>query len=251
MKIPFTLDAWLKDKSQKVETRSGKNVRIICWDKIGIPIVALVGDADDIVTYNRDGTTGQQMQLPSDLFLVTPEEELTEFEKAVGLEIFDEPFEEKHIKVIKEESAKLLALARKELIKEGTSKNEMGTMLYDAGFEDGKAEALRTHATELTENLIKSGLDKDSIHYHLVEFMCNLYDCPNWKEIEGSAELYAKRIKAAAMKDLPRWKKHEEASDKLATVWNDFVTPWLDWRGHRIAVRDLEKLPGFKEDSHE
>ena len=76
MKIPFTLDAWLKDKSQKVETRSGKNVRIICWDKIGVPIVALVGDADDIITYNRDGTTGQQMQLPSDLFIVTPEEEL-------------------------------------------------------------------------------------------------------------------------------------------------------------------------------
>ena len=36
--------------------------------------------------------------------------------------------------------------------------------------------------------------------------MCNLYDCQNWKEIEGSAELYVTRIKAAALKGLPRWR---------------------------------------------
>lgn len=120
-KIQFTLEAWLKDKSQKVETRSGKNVRIICWDKIGVPIVALVGDADDIVTYNRDGTTGQQMQLPSDLFIVTPEEELTEFEKEL------ESFYNYHLQVctydnqglvedsLHDGASKLLALARKQL----------------------------------------------------------------------------------------------------------------------------------------
>ena len=44
---------------------------------------------------------------------------------------------------VKESAAELLDLARKELIKGGTSKNEMGTMLYDAGFEDGKDEALK------------------------------------------------------------------------------------------------------------
>lgn len=44
---------------------------------------------------------------------------------------------------VKRYATELLELARKELVKEGTSKNEMGTILYDAGFEDGKAEALK------------------------------------------------------------------------------------------------------------
>ncbi|MBO4718998.1 MAG: hypothetical protein J5658_03890 [Prevotella sp.] len=44
---------------------------------------------------------------------------------------------------------------------------------------------------------------------------------------------------------LPEWKEHPEATNNIAMVWNAAVTPWLDWRGHRISVRSLEKLPGF------
>ena len=39
----FNLDTWLQDKSRKVVTRSGYNVRILCTDQRGnMPIVALV-----------------------------------------------------------------------------------------------------------------------------------------------------------------------------------------------------------------
>lgn len=44
---------------------------------------------------------------------------------------------------------------------------------------------------------------------------------------------------------LPEWEEHREATNNLAMVWNDAATPWLDWRGHRISVCSLEKLPGF------
>ncbi len=139
MKIPFTLDAWLKDKSQKVETRSGKNVRIICWDKTGVPIVALVGDADDIVTYNRDGTIGQQLQLPSDLFIITPEPELTEFEEKVKQLIGSYPCANKENKgsllyEVRKAAAELFALAKKELCERGETKDR---------YAEGKAEALK------------------------------------------------------------------------------------------------------------
>ena len=44
---------------------------------------------------------------------------------------------------------------------------------------------------------------------------------------------------------LPEWEEHPEATNNIAMVWNTAVTPWLDWGGHRISVRSLEKLPGF------
>ena len=44
---------------------------------------------------------------------------------------------------------------------------------------------------------------------------------------------------------LPEWEEHPEATNNIAMVWNAAATPWLDWRGHRISVRSLEKLPGF------
>lgn len=44
---------------------------------------------------------------------------------------------------------------------------------------------------------------------------------------------------------LPEWEEHPEATNNIAMVWNTAATPWLDWRGHRISVRSLEKLPGF------
>lgn len=150
-KIPFILEAWLADKSQKVETRSGKNVRIICWDKIGVPIVALVGDADDIVTYNRDGTTGQQMHLPSDLFIITPEPELTEFE-SVLFSAFSDAWqqyllgEEVNVKQwVREHSTELLDLARKELETDNIIVSKIVYLddIFEKGKEVGKEEALK------------------------------------------------------------------------------------------------------------
>ena len=56
----FNLTEYLKDPSQKVVTRDGREVRIICTDAKGDePIVALVynniRDEENVYTYNRDG----------------------------------------------------------------------------------------------------------------------------------------------------------------------------------------------------
>ena len=56
----FNLTEYLKDPSQKVVTRDGRAVRIICTDAKGNePIIALVyntiRDEENVYTYNRDG----------------------------------------------------------------------------------------------------------------------------------------------------------------------------------------------------
>ena len=56
----FNLDEYLKNPSQKVVTRDGRAVRIICTDAKGDePIIALVynniRDEENVYTYNRDG----------------------------------------------------------------------------------------------------------------------------------------------------------------------------------------------------
>ena len=57
----FNLDEYLKNPSQKVVTRDGREVRIICTDaKNDEPIIALVydnnQDEENCYTYNRDGS---------------------------------------------------------------------------------------------------------------------------------------------------------------------------------------------------
>ena len=56
----FNLEEYLKNPSQKVVTRDGRAVRIICTDAKGEePIIALVynniRDEENVYTYNREG----------------------------------------------------------------------------------------------------------------------------------------------------------------------------------------------------
>ena len=55
----FNLTEYLKNPSQKVVTRDGREVRIICTDfKNEQPIIALIynnRDEENVYTYNRDG----------------------------------------------------------------------------------------------------------------------------------------------------------------------------------------------------
>ena len=57
----FNLNEYLKNPSQKVVTRDGRAVRIICTDAKGDePIIALVynnnREEENVYTYNRDGS---------------------------------------------------------------------------------------------------------------------------------------------------------------------------------------------------
>ena len=209
MKIPFTLDAWLKDKSQKIETRSGKNVRIICWDKIGVPIVALVGDAEDIVTYNRDGTIGQQkqMQFPSDLFIITPEPELTEFELAFDLAIADAPWPEK-----KDEWYPYI--------------KEPELSEFEKKLSDVVGYAISLSVAEPqkpTSEFVK-------------EYSAELF------------ELAKKELKEEALNDLPRWINDGfPEGSAVIDIGGLYGLDFIRRHGRFLRISDIEKLPGFKE----
>lgn len=152
-----------------------------------------------------------------------PEEELSEFEKAVGLEIFDEPFEERHIKVIKEESAKLLVLAREQFIKDGY-------VIEKKEFHN----AVEKVATEVMKEV------SDKV------------------DMEEAISLGYEKGKAEALKDLPRWREWGNGAagnsygHPIALVSGAggirFVSV-LGITGEKyIMLDDLKKLPGIKED---
>lgn len=116
-KIPFDIKyrPQIESGEYKVETWDGQSVSILAFDihfrGMSHMILAKYNECYDYWPFNgRYNRTSPDCNL--DLFLVTPELELSEFEKAVGAEIFDSPFNAEQIKVIKEESAKLLKLAR-------------------------------------------------------------------------------------------------------------------------------------------
>ena len=72
----FNLTEYLKNPSQKVVTRDGREVRIICTDAKGDePIIALVynniRDEENVYTYNRDGSFYGDNDSCLDLFFVS------------------------------------------------------------------------------------------------------------------------------------------------------------------------------------
>ena len=76
----FNLDEYLKDPSQKVVTRDGREVRIICTDAKGEePIIALVynniRDEENVYTYNRDGYFCKDNDSCLDLFFAPTKRE--------------------------------------------------------------------------------------------------------------------------------------------------------------------------------
>lgn len=69
----FNLEEYLKNPSQKVVTRDGREVRIICTDAKGDePIVALLynknRDEENVYTYNKDGIFYKDNDSCLDLF---------------------------------------------------------------------------------------------------------------------------------------------------------------------------------------
>ena len=76
----FNLEEYLKNPSQKVVTRDGRNVRIICTDAMrNLPIVALVFDKEQeeeiVVTFQKDGKYIYKEEQPLDLFFAPTKRE--------------------------------------------------------------------------------------------------------------------------------------------------------------------------------
>jgi len=152
MKIPFDI----KFKPQ-IESGEYKVVleydnrtfyaRIVCWDFNSTELLACVnyGDREDVLEYDSSGKhIGKSVGRP-DLIIITPEPELSEFEKKVYAYCDGKAVGEELIKRIAKE---LLKLARKELEPEVLERLEAAyknqdEVVYKNGKRDGKAEALK------------------------------------------------------------------------------------------------------------
>ena len=77
---PFNLEEYLKNPSQKVITRDGREVRIVCTDAKGDePIIALIynknRDEENVYTYNREGIFYKDNDSCLDLFFAPTKRE--------------------------------------------------------------------------------------------------------------------------------------------------------------------------------
>lgn len=124
MKIQFDIKyrPQIESGEYKVVTRNNAPVRIICWDAHAEqPIVGLVYDGNETVGMFCDNGRFWQLKDSTsllDLFIITPEPELTEFEKGIKRGFLCAGLEDVHTGIIKDTAEELLKLAKKELCKD-------------------------------------------------------------------------------------------------------------------------------------
>lgn len=196
----FTIDAWLQDMSRKVVDEDGDSID---------PCVC---------------SLGWLLERQNRIFIVTPEEEMTVFEKKVYAYCDGKTVGEELIKRIAKE---LLSLARDQFIKDGY-------VIEKRAFQD---------AVEKVDPEVMKGVS-DKV------------------DMEEDLRLEYERGKAEALKNLPRWREWGNGAagnsdgHPIALVSGAggirFVSV-LGVTGEKyIMLDDLKKLPGFKEDdSHE
>lgn len=153
MKIPFDIKyrPQIESGEYKVETRDGRPVRVVCWDrKYGFPICGLATEADGHESYVScyfDGIADRAYECPSDLFIVTPEPELSEFEKELSkclCEASCRPEPENYDAWAKEYAPKLLERAKEELQEKVIHDYwKQAADLCVQAREESKAEALK------------------------------------------------------------------------------------------------------------
>ncbi len=229
-KIPFDIKfrPQIESGEYKVETKDGRQVRVVCWDvknsysKVHDDILALVkskGGTENALFYAQNGycLSDSSRVGRKDLFIVTPEEELSEFEMAIhrrlNLMNGEHLLATELLEETKGMAAELLALARKELALSGNivlSVEEFDKKYVEA-MNKGKAEALK--------------------------------DLPRWRTIEEATTKRTDENDCVTTETM------------LIKGWindNDFhiIEPncMVNHKMLCIPVRSLEKLPGFKED---
>lgn len=164
-KIPFDIKyrPQIESGEYTVETRDESPARVVCWDANSYtPIVFLVTEHDDLDNKDKEYTyscnnfgRAFSIESPKDLFIVTTEPELTEFEQCLADIIMCYEGYEDHYAYLKEKAAELLDLARKEII-DGWSKglrdtqdcsgkayNDGYNLGFKIGYERCKTEAFK------------------------------------------------------------------------------------------------------------
>ena len=166
MRIPFDIKyrPQIESGEYKVELRDGRSVKIIYWEAKGpAPIIGLFMTDDGSETTTEAHSNGrwsddENYESDYDLFIITPEEEMTEFEKAVGLVFTDAqliPRDKDGIanihdinEFIKKKAAELLAIAKKELQSEIDAEIEKAyktqdNVVFRKGLVQGVANTLK------------------------------------------------------------------------------------------------------------
>lgn len=206
----FSLEKWLQDKSRKVVTRDGRPVRILCID-CGVlesqPILVEItcsGNKKVLEYYYINGTT-QYKNL--NLFFADEEDELTEFEKAIYLDICTivtacdgNVYGDKELKpIVKGFAKELIDLARKEL----------EANYYTKVLDDRMVFKSELHATDLQ----------------------TAYDMG----------------KQDALKDLPKLEKTKDYIDPTIPVMYTnaaSMKTYVEYNGYKLCINDVfEKLP--------
>lgn len=215
------------------------------------------------------------------LFLVTPEPEMSEFEKRLQEVLFEHATtnssaEEK----AHQYSFELLVLAKQQLLQsgelltqehheklmetqynetlDGVKKNwhdyftpQAVTDIYNAGRNDVLNEKRKIIVANLTEDKITG------IQHDIIEFLSNMMDA-RWIDIVKTADAYAERIRAEALKDLPRW-RNVEADKRYVGCVTRYMDVNGDWNYcmssgklsddcQYISIAALEKLPQEEKD---
>lgn len=183
MKIPFDIKyrPQIESGEYKVETRSGLPARIVCWDRNSkdMEILALVYDEhidennEELAEVALDGRMFPRgKDHDYDLFIVTQEEELTEFEqclldfaKARDEYEYDSTkvveLNDKVIELTKSYAKKLLAIAKRELQLEIDAEIEKAyktqdDVVFRKGWEQGRADALKDLPKWIRDDSIKA-----------------------------------------------------------------------------------------------
>lgn len=216
----------------KVVTRDNHPAKILCWDAKGIPIVALVREEEETdipYSYNNDGSFVWKEIHDEDLFVITQEPELTEFEKFFakvldsynGVEI-DVP------SAVAVNAPTLLELARKELQPkyDATKVDEalIDKMAKEFKGTIGITAEVTAYIEGLTDMYKQFAEELDEAFKHQDDVVYNEgYD-------KGREE---------ALKGIPRWKRVICAEYEIPILTDEYL---ISGR-YKIMLRDLNKLP--------
>ena len=135
----------------KVETRDGRIAKIIYWEAHHCkPIIILITSDFDSGTeiplqLYKNGKFYPKGDSNFDLFIITPEEEMTEFEQEVSDIVEYCKIHGKNVvkDYVKRHAKTLLDIAEKELSTKYRFSSDLNGFAYGKGYEDGMKEALK------------------------------------------------------------------------------------------------------------
>lgn len=268
-KIPFDAKyrSQIESGEYKVETRDGRPVRIICWDRVAkentdddLNICVLVPEdnGEGVYYYHQSGKKWVSDER-FDLFIVAPEPELTKFEESLWsfLKLECSPID--HIEKLSDSekmlfhkyAAELFELARKELEKCNCSDETF------VGTESDPRD-IKKYTFRDIQDAYKRGHDKGELvgkERAMTEIQRD-HEGEEWlspdvfqAHKEQAYQDGVREGKAEALNDLPKWRVElndmEYVSYGIIGGCKENPRVYLD--GHSIDLYSLKKLPGFNE----